>query len=272
MVAMNAQTPPWMAKLTAAGIPIEDGAWLCERAGIGVVRVPGHAAEALWAQLRAVVDQTGLYPIILGGDGAREELSERLAQGDAERLPAEALAGIGPIADLDAWAATRLLARAEEAREDEMFEEAERFEQLIAARARPPLLTPHNRKTGVTLCRDTRTQDFLEQVDLALLPTTVGWQAPLLLAFGGWNECPGADEQAALMQNWGARYGAEPIAIGPDVVEMKVARPPATSGDAYALSLQHYAYCADIVDQGTETVDALAEELLGSNAWFFWWD
>lgn len=33
-----------------------------------------------------------------------------------------------------------------------------------------------------------------------------------------------------------------------------------------------YALCADIVDQGTESIEALAAQLLVSNSWFFWWD
>jgi hypothetical protein len=42
--------------------------------------------------------------------------------------------------------------------------------------------------------------------------------------------------------------------------------------DAAALAKKMYAFCPDIVDQGTESVDALAEEIQKVNGFFFWWD
>ncbi|MCC7229615.1 MAG: DUF4253 domain-containing protein, partial [Fimbriimonadaceae bacterium] len=33
-----------------------------------------------------------------------------------------------------------------------------------------------------------------------------------------------------------------------------------------------YFYAPDIVEQGTETVKALAQEILGSSILYFWWD
>ncbi|WP_414650247.1 DUF4253 domain-containing protein, partial [Duganella sp.] len=33
-----------------------------------------------------------------------------------------------------------------------------------------------------------------------------------------------------------------------------------------------YLYCADIVDQGTESIEALAATLLNARVWYFWWD
>jgi len=50
------------------------------------------------------------------------------------------------------------------------------------------------------------------------------------------------------------------------------ARIAATRDEALALALDQYVYCYDIVDQGTETVDALSAVLECSDYWFFWWD
>jgi hypothetical protein len=76
----------------------------------------------------------------------------------------------------------------------------------------------------------------------------------------------------AFFRYWGETYGAEPVVIARDVIEMTVARPPLTRDAALALAREQYAYAADIVDQGTETIDALAAEIIGQPRWFFWWD
>ena len=41
---------------------------------------------------------------------------------------------------------------------------------------------------------------------------------------------------------------------------------------AMEAALEHYGYCADIVDQIFETVGALADGLPQSTVWYFWWD
>jgi hypothetical protein len=38
------------------------------------------------------------------------------------------------------------------------------------------------------------------------------------------------------------------------------------------LAKEQYAYCADIVEQGVGTIEALAATLLNGHIWFFWWD
>jgi hypothetical protein len=42
--------------------------------------------------------------------------------------------------------------------------------------------------------------------------------------------------------------------------------------DAPALAQRMHAFCPDIVDQGHETVEALAEWLAKSRRLYFWWD
>ena len=56
------------------------------------------------------------------------------------------------------------------------------------------------------------------------------------------------------------------------VIEMAVTRPPQTREEAITLATEQYFYCSDIVDQGTETIDRLAAEILAQPRWFFWWD
>jgi hypothetical protein len=80
------------------------------------------------------------------------------------------------------------------------------------------------------------------------------------------------EEHLAVLRHWSRLYGAEPVGVTRDTVECAATRPPATRDAALALGHEHYAYAPDIVDQGTETIDALAAGLLGGTAWYFWWD
>ena len=56
------------------------------------------------------------------------------------------------------------------------------------------------------------------------------------------------------------------VAIAGDIVEFAVARPPTTKEAALRLAIEQYAYCYDIVDQGTGTIEVLAASLIGSPA------
>ena len=93
---------------------------------------------------------------------------------------------------------------------------------------------------------------------IVLLPTTKGWEVPAYMAFGGWNSCPGPDVHVAVLRSWHERFGAEPVTMTHDVLELTVVRRPASRELAVELALEQYRYCEDIVTQGVGTVDALA--------------
>ncbi len=75
-----------------------------------------------------------------------------------------------------------------------------------------------------------------------------------------------------MMKRWAEVYGAEPLGMAHDRVEMTIRRPPRDRARALDAALEQYAYCNDIVDQGTETLGALAANLVEGSAWYFWWD
>ena len=68
-----------------------------------------------------------------------------------------------------------------------------------------------------------------------------------------------------------------PYWLGPVIVwltQKAGARPvfePFTPG-RHLLARRFYAFCPDIVEQGTETVAALARDLLESQRLYCWWD
>jgi hypothetical protein len=115
-------------------------------------------------------------------------------------------------------------------------------------------------------------QSVLKPVIIALWPANEGWQVPALMRYGGWNSCPMAHLQVAMLRRWNLKYGAELVAIANDIVELKVSKPPKTTAAALELAREHYTYCGDIVSQGTGTLERLAERLKDGTVWYFWWD
>ena len=105
------------------------------------------------------------------------------------------------------------------------------------------------------------------------LPTDKPWEVPLLVPFGGWNECPDNAEMAAVLKKWYDKYGAVPAAITHDTLELVL--PKAVPRDeAPTLAREHFLFCPDRVDQCTEsgTIGELAGDLSVSTVWYFWWD
>ena len=108
---------------------------------------------------------------------------------------------------------------------------------------------------------------------LAEIPVKNPWEVFAYLPFGGWNECPATKEHMAVAKYWFEKYGAVPALMTPDVLEYTI--PFGTSvpsWQALDLALEQYAYCNDIVDQGVGTIGALADGLMKSHNWYFWWD
>ena len=111
-----------------------------------------------------------------------------------------------------------------------------------------------------------------DKVFITILPTEAAWQAPIYLRFGGWNANPPPYVHAAAFRHWGETYGAVPVVIQSDTVEMLVADPASDRDAARELATQQYLYASDIVDQGVGDLSALAALLHKGGFWNFWWD
>lgn len=70
------------------------------------------------------------------------------------------------------------------------------------------------------------------------------------------------------LRAWDQRYGLEYTGAGLDWVSAGFTTLP--EWDQFAVEV--YAFCPDVVDQGTETVEALARELRRSRSLYCWWD
>lgn len=106
------------------------------------------------------------------------------------------------------------------------------------------------------------------------IPTANPWEVIAWIPFGGWNECPPPDEMIAVCRHWYEKYKAFPAAISHDEMEFYLEDPIQDEDTAWKLAKEHYAFCPDRIDQCTQTGTAgeLADTILGSNVWYFWWD
>ena len=128
---------------------------------------------------------------------------------------------------------------------------------------------------------DPTTVDFIspfqagsdDPIIIIKLPTTAPYEALAYLCMGGWNDCPEPAIQVAVSRYWYEKYGAVPAAISHDTVEYYVERPAQTDADAKAVAVElfYFSY-GDAVYQGSETFEALANQVYSSRQWYVWWD
>jgi hypothetical protein len=250
--------------LNRLGIDTSTLNWLYEADGAPVyyLLTPGEKAEALWHKLRDAAGETGRWPLVIGRSADSEDplaMLEYLIDENVDLSPRKIIEE-GLNLDTAEWFELRLDSNLPG--EEEVLPDEEPGEETAGPNPSHSFSLPFDLLTSVPH----------PTVAIALLPTTTPWEVPAYLPFGGWNECPDPHEHLAVMKGWYELHGAEPFGYGGDVVEMFVTRPPQDLPGARALAREQYAYCADIVDQGTETVEDLARGLVASSAWFFWWD
>ncbi len=113
-----------------------------------------------------------------------------------------------------------------------------------------------------------------EETILFEIPVENPWEVIAWVPMGGWNECPGAEEMMEVCRYWHKKYGAVPALVSSDTLEFVLEEPVADGELAMQAAREHFAFCPDRVDQGTETgsVAELAGSISKSTYWFFWWD
>lgn len=139
-----------------------------------------------------------------------------------------------------------------------------RAERLVAA-AQPRFL-----EKGFYLFRSEQHFGIAGRSDrVALLPRSDRYEILRLMGTNGWNYDIGPDSIVAWLKALERDHPFVLTGMGFDWVE---GRFRSAIGDADALARRFYAFCPDVVDQGTETVDALAQDLEESQRLYCWWD
>jgi len=116
---------------------------------------------------------------------------------------------------------------------------------------------------------------------LILVPVKEAWHVAAALKLHVWNNgliYPWKEElivHTALFKKWHYKYGAELVSICPDTsnsVEFKVTKPPQDRTEALKLAWEQFVYCDDVINQGANSLDHLAESLIATERWVFGWD
>ncbi|QDT81292.1 hypothetical protein Mal35_47730 [Gimesia maris] len=219
------------------------------------IQVHGTEAVERLNELRDQFAKTGKYPFLIG---PHQDLETMIKSAEFNRQSPEEILLASQKIDLEEWVAER---RAEvEEYGYSPYEDLGEWPGEIQD------------KGSLILHKNAVTGNFLPEVFIGLAQVETSWQLPAVLKSGGWNDCPEAEVQCAFQRKWQAEFGAEICSVGGDVIECTVNRPPQDQQSAMQLAWEQYWYCADIVDQGCETISNLGATLLKSPYWFFWWD
>jgi len=139
-----------------------------------------------------------------------------------------------------------------------------RAERLVAA-AQPRFL-----EKGFYLFRSEQHLGISDRADrVALFPRSDRYEILRLMGTNGWNYGIGPDSVVVWLEALERDHPFVLTGMGFDWVE---GRFRSAMRDADALARRFYAFCPDVVDQGTETVDALARDLRESQRLYCWWD
>jgi hypothetical protein len=78
----------------------------------------------------------------------------------------------------------------------------------------------------------------------------------------------------AALRSWEDRFRVRVIALSYARLDLSVAAPPQTPGEALAVAAEHFAFCPDNIWRGwIETIHLYAKEaLVGNTHWTSWWD
>ncbi len=220
------------------------------QANFELLRTPGSKLLETWERHRHT---PGILPVMLGSH------DDLLEEGCNLKLQPEAYQQIqqGSLKmDVDQWIAQQ--------REEE--------DQLLKAYGKSRAVVDWSVTQGDGELRPFSCVAHNQEVIVGLLPVEHPWLAAARLDYGGWNACPNAHVHTAFLKRWHERYGATIASLAYDYVEFHVANPPASDEACKKLAIEQYAYCADVIDQGHETMGNLAQSLKGSSWWYFWWD
>lgn len=212
-----------------------------------VLTVDRTTVFAAWEVLRDQLSSAGYWPVI-GWDRFKEPpLHSHFDSPSAILARSEQF-------DLEEWFAARAALYHRSAKIEEEFSKREYppFDHMVATKVRSPNL-PDN------------------QAPIALVPVDLPWKVPAYLLSITGDEVP-EYIHVAVQKYWFERWGAELMAATGGVTDLRILHPPRLDQDCLEVAREMYAYCPDVVNQGTTTIRALATRVCKSSVWSLWWD
>ncbi|WP_409177751.1 DUF4253 domain-containing protein [Brevibacillus fortis] len=116
-------------------------------------------------------------------------------------------------------------------------------------------------------------QDRLEDEALIVLelPLASGYEAPLWIPMGGYNECPLPVYQSVIVKHWQEAYGIKILAVTEDTWIFQAGSRPQTNQEALKLAQEHFIFCQYVLDE-FPSLGHYADYLMKQDVWYFWWD
>ncbi|MFC3747690.1 DUF4253 domain-containing protein [Paenibacillus sp. GCM10012306] len=110
-----------------------------------------------------------------------------------------------------------------------------------------------------------------DNVIILTLSAGSGYEAPLWVPMGGYNECPLPVYQSVVFKHWQEQYHVTPLAVTQDLWVLQAGTRPQTYEAALRLAKEHFIFCHYVLDQGY-TLGNYADYLMKNDEWAFWWD
>lgn len=110
-----------------------------------------------------------------------------------------------------------------------------------------------------------------EQVILLTLPAEAGYEAPLWVPMGGYNECPLPEYQSVIFKHFQQMYMIKILAVSEDTWILQAGRRPQTHDEALKLAREHFIFCQYVLER-FPSVGHYADYLMKHDTWYFWWD
>lgn len=215
----------------------------------------GTTAFTNWHFLRSLVEQTGCWPVLLGKEEYLDDYRELFKFKEDQPIDEILLEGLKT--DPVVWLQNNFREHPVYVFDDEYLPEYGPKDHLPA--------------DTFVFSYNSFLQKPFETVLMGLVPVKESWQVPAYFRFGGWNSCPPPEVQVSLSKRWQELYGAEIVAIGSAAIEFHVSQPPHELSQALELAQEHYTYCWD-TDRPEHSIEAIANALLDTKTWHFWWD
>lgn len=111
-----------------------------------------------------------------------------------------------------------------------------------------------------------------DEVAIVSVPATSADELPAYFEWGGWNSAPSSEQIVAVARHWRQAYGSELVAMGPDLLEFSVSRPPQDHASAISLLKEQYVFAPDSFEFDREYLERVAAQLRVNKSWVFWWD
>jgi hypothetical protein len=228
------------------------------------LQVPGAEALATWRALK--IAGRGV-PVVLGDDDAFDEVLTYLYDGRTKSWMSKDQVLAKAKANLEAAA---MLRHPEDLRAS--------IERQVGAVIEPPPLgtwpaggfPPTSDSLGLTIALDHDSDEPRPMVHIALVPAREAAEIPAYLNYGPYGNCPLPEYHVAALRSWSRRYGAQLVGLG-NMMNLRVARPPAGRAEALELAREHYDFCPDVFDLSEITLSDMAFQLQSERWWSFVW-